>query len=148
MFFFADVTFLAFARKTSSDLRDAKRLPRDTLTVAFQPNPLLGTRIVDPLTGDTVAVRCPPSSTIGPPFLDAGAGQGPVAVKCAPRGSAELVRARRTHYEDWIALIIFNHLISGAEAFVSAHLWDLPAQVSVRPSIGGRGASVSASIAW
>jgi hypothetical protein len=27
---------------------------------------------------------------------------------------------------------VFNHLISGAEAFVSAQLWDLPAQVSVQ----------------
>ena len=36
--------------------------------------------------------------------------------------------------EDWIALLVFNHLVSGADAFVAAHLWDLPAQVSTSES--------------
>jgi hypothetical protein len=55
-------------------------------------------------------------------------------------------RARRTHREDWIALIIFNHLVAGADAFVAAQLWDLPAEVSVRPRAGG--SVVVASIPW
>lgn len=42
------------------------------------------------------------------------------------------LKARRLHYEDWIALIAFTHLFSGADAFVSAHLWDLPKQVEIR----------------
>jgi hypothetical protein len=48
---------------------------------------------------------------------------------------AARVRARRTHLEDWIALMVFNHLIAGADAYVAAHLWDLPAQVSTRESM-------------
>jgi hypothetical protein len=40
-------------------------------------------------------------------------------------------RARGAHVEDWIALLIANHLLAGAEAFVSAHLWDVRAQVGV-----------------
>jgi hypothetical protein len=56
------------------------------------------------------------------------------------------LRARRTHLEDWLALIVFNHLIAGAEAFVAAQLWDLPSQVSVHPVRGG--AAVAASVAW
>ena len=47
-----------------------------------------------------------------------------------PNLIADRVRARRVHLEDWIALMAFNHLIAGADAFVAAHLWDLPAQVS------------------
>lgn len=58
----------------------------------------------------------------------------------------ELVRARRLHLEDWIAVIVFNHLASGAEAFVSANLFDLPAQISARPT--PRGGAVTVSLAW
>ena len=47
------------------------------------------------------------------------------------------MRARRVHYEDWLAAILFNHLFSGADAFVAAQLWDLPTQVSARPDAGG-----------
>ena len=42
------------------------------------------------------------------------------------------LQGRRSQYEDWVALVITNHLASGAEAFISAQLWDLPAQVSTR----------------
>lgn len=42
------------------------------------------------------------------------------------------LKARRLHYEDWVALLAFTHLFSGADAFVSAHLWDLPRQVEMR----------------
>jgi hypothetical protein len=59
----------------------------------------------------------------------------------------ELVRARSLHVEDWVAVVLFNHLISGAEAFVSAQLYDLPAQISARPSTRG-GAVVAVSVTW
>ena len=42
------------------------------------------------------------------------------------------VRARRTHYEDWLAVLVFNHLIAGADAYVAAQLWDLPDKVAIR----------------
>jgi hypothetical protein len=55
------------------------------------------------------------------------------------------IPARRTHYEDWLAAIIFNHIISGADAYVAANLWDFKANVSVLPSSSGTfvGASLS-----
>jgi len=43
------------------------------------------------------------------------------------------VDARKTHVEDWEAVLVFNHLISAADAFVAAQLWDLPAHV--RPKV-------------
>jgi hypothetical protein len=56
------------------------------------------------------------------------------------------IGARRTHYEDWLAAIIFNHVISGADAYVSANLWDFKANVGVAPT--GNGAALAASIAF
>ncbi len=57
-----------------------------------------------------------------------------------------IVHSRRQQVEDWTALLIFNHFISAAEAFVSAQLWDLPAHVSLVPA--ERGLTVAASVAW
>jgi hypothetical protein len=50
------------------------------------------------------------------------------------------------HVEDWLAVIAFNHLFSGADAFVAAQLWDLPLKVSAIPS--RRGALFVASLAF
>lgn len=46
-------------------------------------------------------------------------------------GSAHL-SAKRQEVQDWLVLWIFNHLFSGAEAFVAAHLQDFPRQLKVR----------------
>ena len=48
------------------------------------------------------------------------------------RYASERVAARRKHLEDYYALLIANHLLAGAEAFVSAQLWDVPEHVSIR----------------
>ena len=60
------------------------------------------------------------------------------------RFTPDRIRARRTHYEDWIAAIIFNHLFSGADAYVAANLWDF------RTNIGAvathRSAGIYASV--
>ncbi len=56
------------------------------------------------------------------------------------------INARRTHYEDWIAAIIFNHVISGADAYVAANLWDFKATVAVTPT--GNGAAIGASLTF
>ncbi|MGI9140808.1 MAG: DUF5683 domain-containing protein [Gemmatimonadaceae bacterium] len=64
---------------------------------------------VDPVTGDSVPT-----------------------VFVASRFPPERIDARRTHVEDWVALIIFNHLLSAADAYVAANLWDFPASVSVK----------------
>jgi hypothetical protein len=56
------------------------------------------------------------------------------------------IKARRLHVEDWMATLLFNHLFAGADAFVAAQLWDLPAQVSFQPM--PRGAAVTVSVPW
>ncbi|HXL07224.1 MAG TPA: hypothetical protein VN964_09910 [Gemmatimonadales bacterium] len=52
------------------------------------------------------------------------------------------VGAKRQEVQDWLVLWIFNHLFSGAEAFVSAHLQDFPKDLRVRAFPGGVGLSV------
>jgi len=50
--------------------------------------------------------------------------------------------AKRQEVQDWLVLWIFNHLFSGAEAFVSAHLMDFPPELKVRVIPRGVGFSV------
>lgn len=57
-----------------------------------------------------------------------------------------LVNTRRLHREDWFAALVFNHLISGADAFVSAQLWDVPKSLAVRPYQDG--IMLVATIPW
>jgi hypothetical protein len=58
----------------------------------------------------------------------------------------ELINARRLHLEDWIAILLFNHLLAGADAYVAANLWDLPARVSIQHTPVGPG--IGAQIRW
>ncbi len=56
-------------------------------------------------------------------------------------GSAN-VAAKRQEVQDWTVLWVFNHLFSGAEAFVSGHLQDFPKDLKVQAFPGGLGISV------
>ena len=58
----------------------------------------------------------------------------------------QLIDVRRGHVEDWVAFIFANHLFAAADAFVAAHLWDLPTQISVRR--GSAGPIVAARLQW
>jgi hypothetical protein len=58
----------------------------------------------------------------------------------------ELIDVRRGHVEDWVAFLVANHLFAAADAYVAAHLWDLPAQISVRQ--GPAGTVVGARLRW
>ncbi|MBK5188589.1 MAG: hypothetical protein JJD97_10090 [Gemmatimonadaceae bacterium] len=63
-----------------------------------------------------------------------------------PPELAGRVRVRKLQVEDWAALIFFTHLFSAADAFVSAHLWDV--RVQVRGGQEMRSAGVTATIPW
>jgi hypothetical protein len=49
----------------------------------------------------------------------------------------DLVKTRRLHVEDWLAALAFNHLFAGADAFVSAQLWNVPVELSAIPRPSG-----------
>ena len=55
---------------------------------------------------------------------------------------SSLIDAKRQEVQDWIVLWVFNHLFSGAEAFVAAHLQDFPKDLQVRAFPGGVGISL------
>jgi hypothetical protein len=56
------------------------------------------------------------------------------------------VRTRAAHVEDWIALLVANHLFAGADAFVAANLWDVPSHISLR--VAPNRTTVGASFKW
>lgn len=61
-----------------------------------------------------------------PDSLDARVGEDREVAR-----ARRLVRSRRQQVEDWAALGVFFVFLSGADAFVSAHLRDFPEPVSV-----------------
>ena len=103
------------AFKSRADLEYAKRASRGTLAVAFRPD-----------TADDGAITFQPTDTL------------------LNRYTTRL-RARRVHYEDWVAVILFNHLFAGADAFVAAQLWDMPVRGSLRAA-GPRALSVTGTL--
>jgi hypothetical protein len=121
LFFSVEAASIALAVQASNELRYAREHVKDSVVARYRFSG--GTVVIDTLTKL--------------PVIDS------VEVNDFPQAR---VNARKVHLEDWYALLIFNHLIAGVEAFVSAQLWDLPSHVSIRAL--HRGAAVSASIPW
>ena len=107
LFFAAEVTWIALATKSAFDLQYARAHQTDSLvtTYAFNQDGTVKTDSLGRLVGATYAPN---------------------------RYAPDRVAARKKHLEDYYALIIANHLLAGAEAFVSAQLWDVPEHVSIR----------------
>ncbi len=108
LFAVIEIGSLGMARKSALDLAEAKGLPRDSVVASYKIDPNTGIAIIDPKTGLPV-----PDTYIASRYTD------------------DRIKARRTHYEDWIAAIVFNHLFSGADAYVAANLWDFNANIGV-----------------
>jgi hypothetical protein len=85
------------------------------------------------------ALRDLDSVTVGEPS------PGVSATK-VPSVTQGLINARQLHLEDWLAILIFNHLLAGADAYVAANLWDLPARVSIRQTPVGP--TIAAQFRW
>ena len=121
VFAFVEVSALGMMRRSALNLRDARVQP-DSIVLTYERDPATGLLALDP--------------------------QGrPIPATFRVRGIDQLIRARRTHYEDWVAVLLFNHLFAAADAYVAAHLWDFPATVAatVTPA---REARIAATIAW
>jgi hypothetical protein len=121
LFYTTEIVSIVMAIKAADDLRFAKAHAADSVILTYKFN------------ADGTIQR----DSLGNPIGDTFARN---------RYGGNLVRARRTHLEDWYALIIFNHLIAGAEAFVSAQLWDFPARVKLEAL--PRGGAITFSIPW
>ena len=61
-----------------------------------------------------------------------------------------LATARDEQMEDWVALLVFFTFFGGAHAYVSAHLADFPAPLTVEPVAGPSGTAfeVGLSLPW
>lgn len=94
-------------------------------------------RVAKRFESDSIPIEIGRDPETGEPIIEYGPG----------RYSPDLVSARRTHLEDWIAVLVFNHLFAGADAFVAAHLGERPPDLSLTRTPAG-GASLRASIRW
>ena len=132
VYFTAEAVWLAMLGKAANDLRIAK---------AYADNVIVNTYEVDAATGQPVirdsayVVKDTLRSKYAEPVASGNAASG--------QEQRSRVKARRLHFEDWIAMLAFNHLFSAADAYVSAHLWDLPAQVEMRALPRGNGIGIS-----
>lgn len=99
---------LAMLHRSAEDLQLARSFRGDSMPASYQ---------IDATTG--LAAR----DTLGNPIVTAWD---------VPRYTDAFVRTRRLHLEDWMAVLIFNHLFAGADAYVAAQLWDLPGKVALR----------------
>jgi hypothetical protein len=112
IFVTAEATTIGMSVKSKFDLNKAVKA-RDSITVP----------LVDSITKQ--------------PIIDPVTGLQRTVTKIRNQNLADRVKARRTHLEDWIAAIVFNHLFSGADAYVAANLADFDTNVSVVPTSGG-----------
>ena len=111
VFFVIEAMSWALVRRSADDERIAKSFVGDSVPQTYA---------IDPGTG--LAQRD-------------GHGNPVVATWAPSRYTQDLVRARALHVEDWVAVILFNHLFSGADAYVAANLWDLPEHLPNRMSV-------------
>ncbi len=58
------------------------------------------------------------------------------------RIGASGLKLKRQEVQDWTVLWVFNHLFSGAEAYVAAHLQDFPRDLRIQAVPGGIGVSL------
>jgi hypothetical protein len=121
LFAIVEIGSIGMARKSALDLAEAKALAHDSVVATYKVDPTTGLAVIDPKTGLAV-----PDTWI------------------ASRYTPDRIKARRTHYEDWIAAIIFNHLFAGADAYVAANLWDFKTNIGAVSS--ARSVTVYASV--
>lgn len=122
-FFLVEAFSLALVYRSTADLRLAKSFQGDSVPLTYA---------IDPTTG--IAQR-------------SGNGDPVVATWQLSGYTPGLIKARKLQVEDWIAVVVFNHLFAGAEAFVAAQLWDLPSHVALRAApLPTGGTSVSMSL--
>jgi hypothetical protein len=59
-----------------------------------------------------------------------------------------LVRTRQEQLEDWIAVLVGNHLFAAIDAYVAAHLWDVPMEIAVRSVSNTRTRGLALRLYW
>ena len=117
-----EVMSIVMLLKAKNDLRIARGQAASRIVNQYQVDPSTGAPVLDE-NGRFVPLDTVPN-----------------------RFDSERVEARRTQVEDWIAVLAFNHLFAGADAFVASLLWDLPARVGIRRL--PRGVGLGLNVRW
>lgn len=107
VFVLVEAIALTMMHRSAEDARLARSFARDSVPLTYETDPVSGIVRRDSLGNPTV-------TSWQPSRYDEG-----------------IAQARRLHLEDWVAVLFFNHLFSGADAYVAALLWDLPDKVSL-----------------
>lgn len=113
---------LAMYAKAHHDLSVARQLSRDSVPLTYVYDPATGI----PERDENGALR--------------------VATYAPVRFSEGRINARKTHVEDWAAVLIFNHLFAAVDGYVGAQLWHLPTNVEMRAL--PRGVQLQARFKW
>jgi hypothetical protein len=92
------------------------------------------------------SIFTPVLDSVGKPVIDSVTGKPSHTSALRNKNIADRVSARRTHFEDWVAALVFNHLFAGADAFVAANLADF--DTNVRVTSTDHGLRILASVAW
>lgn len=108
VFLLVEALSLTMLHRAGEDLHLARRFARDSVPLTYQTDPVSGVVARDSL------------------------GRPVVATWQVSRFAGEIVRSRRLQVEDWLAVLFFNHLFAGADAYVAAQLWDLPEMIGMR----------------
>jgi hypothetical protein len=109
--------------KARHDLSLARKVARDSTPLSYLLDPVTGLPQRDEETGDLIVATWSPSRY--------------------PPGR---ISARRTHTEDWVAVLVFNHLFAAIDGYVAAQLWELPTQLELRAL--PRGLTIRARLSW
>lgn len=108
VFLLVEALSLTMLHRAGEDMRLARRFARDSIPLTYHTDPVTGVVARDSL------------------------GMPTVATWQVSRYAGEVVRSRRLQVEDWLAVLFFNHLFAGADAYVAAQLWDLPDMIGMR----------------
>jgi hypothetical protein len=92
------------------------------------------------------SVFTPVLDNLGKPVIDSVTGKPKHTAVLRNQNLADRTKARRTHLEDWIAALVFNHLFAGADAFVAANLQDFNTNVNVTST--DKGVQILAKVFW
>jgi hypothetical protein len=120
-------------------------LKRHKAATAFLLIEAIGVSMIRESASDAHEARRMATDTLVVSWVDAAGNFQRTAVP--PPFSSREVQTRDAHVEDWVAVVVANHLLAGADAFVASHLWDVNARLAVRVLPGG-GATVGASLTW
>lgn len=121
-FFLVEALAIGILHRSVDDLRIARAYETDSVPLRYAVDANTGQAQVDPQGNPVVAQW-------GQSYYN-----------------KDLTRARRLQVEDWSAILLFNHLIAGAEAFVGAQLWDLAERVKLRAAPTRQGWGISAEL--